>query len=231
MLPPDLEAMWQRYLEEEKHGVRPEALRLLALFLDALSTQAPSLQRAWVMQLMAIIVDEDNDLPVRFPLFRRLLLPILVEGVNTHQPGHARWLAAFESMLYHSLPTGLPPELESRAGLLQEAVRLDPSDQRSLEKLLLSKASYFDYTLHELPSGVLYHQNGATPEQCETLLEQLGRFEICVCRSGQTGRYQELINECRFHYQAYRQYLMAHREKTSFELYLQAYAPHTEKQA
>ena len=231
MLPPDLEVTWQRYLEEEKNGVRTEALRQLDRFVDALLTQPPSLRRSWAMHIAATLVDEGIDVPVRFPLFRRVLLPVLVEGVNRHGPGCARWLAAFESMLYHSLPTGLPPELESRTGLLREAIRLDPSDQRALEQLIASEASYFNYTLHELPTGVLYGHNGATLEQCEKLLDGLKEFETHVHQSEQALQYQELVNECRFHYQAYRQYLMTNRETTSYERYLQTYSPITNETA
>jgi hypothetical protein len=231
MLPPDLEVTWQRYLEEEKNGVRTEALRLLDRFVGALLTQAPSLRRSWAMHIAATIVDEGIDLPVRFPLFRRVLLPVLVDGVNRHESGCARWLAAFESMLYHSLPTGLSPELESRTGLLREAIRLDPSDKRALEQLIASEASYLDYTLHELPTGVLYGRNGATLEQCEKLLDGLGEFESHIHQSGQTYQYQELVNECRLHYQAYRQYLTTNREEASYEQYFQTYSPVTNETA
>ncbi|GGO41407.1 hypothetical protein [Deinococcus humi] len=228
MLPADLEAMWQRYREEEQRGVRTEALRLLDRFLHAFPTQALSFQRAWVRQTMASIVDEGDNVPVRFPLFRRVLLPILVEGVNTHQPGCARWLAAFGSMLVSSRPTGLSPELESHAGLLREAVRLDPSDQRSLEQLLACDAEYFAYTLHELPTGVLSGLHGATREQCDVLLDRLEEFETHLHRSEQAAKYQELVNEGRFHYRAYRQYLMTRPEGMSYARYLQSYSPDTE---
>ena len=227
MLPPDIEVTWQRYLKEERNGVRTEALRLLNRFIGALLSQAPSLRHSWTMHIAATIVDERIDLPVRFPLFRRVLRPILVEGVNQHEPGCARWLAAFDSMLYHSLPTGLPPELESRTGLLREAIRLDPCDKQALEQLVASEASYLSYTLHELHTGVLYGHNSATSEQCEKLLNGLSEFETHLHQSGQIGRYPELVNECRFHYQAYRQYLMINRRETSYERYLQTYSPVT----
>ncbi len=221
MLPPDLEALWQHYLNEEKHGVRKRALSLLDRFIAALLIQPPSLWGAWAMQITATIVDDSGDVPVRFPFFRRVLLPLLVEGVNNQRPSCARWLAAFVPMLHHSLPTGLPPELESRVGLLREALRIKPNDSQALEQIIVSEASSLGYSLHELPSGVLYGLNGATPEQCDALLDQLYEFEMDLHRSGESDRYQELVNACRFHYQTYRQYLTTHHESMSYERYLQ----------
>lgn len=193
---------------------------MLDRFITVLLTQDPPLWRGWATHVAAEVADGGSDLPVRFPLFQRVLLPVLIEGVRQRQPGRARWLAGFENLLCHSLPTGLPPELESRVGLLREAVDLDPNDGRALDQLIVSEALSFEYSLHELPVGVLFGQNGATPEQCDALLGQLGEFESHLYRSGKVDRYQELVNTCRFHYQAYRQYLTTRDEGMSYEHFL-----------
>ncbi|MFC4455273.1 hypothetical protein [Deinococcus sonorensis] len=220
MLPPDLESVWQRYLLVERSGVRSEALRLLERFIDGLVLQDQQVQRAWTTHVIADIVDNGQEIPVRFPLFRRVFLPFLIDGLHHQRPGCARWLAAFESFLTQASPPGLPPELSLRAALLRKALCIDPHDYRAQAQLLNSEAEYFAYTLHELPGGVLFGLNGATPEECDALLERLSEFERLNPHAERSDQTQALIDECRFHYHAYRRYLTSSSEGMTYEQFL-----------
>ena len=84
--------------------------------------------------------------------------------------GCARWLAWFESHLTKSPNPPLPPKLRTSNALLAEAVRLDPSDDIARQRIINRHSSYLEYTLHDLPLGVLYGPDGASANECEDLL-------------------------------------------------------------
>jgi hypothetical protein len=222
-LSPESERRWSAYLAAERDRVRTVAMPALDAFLDALLEEPPVVWKGWAKSLAKQVADEGADWPVRFPLFRRALLPALVEGIAAREPGPARWLASFEQLLFHA-PGELAAELRSSRALLREALRVDPHDHRARQKLVESVADDLDYTLHELPAGVLWGRDGATPEQCVELQGLLADFREHTDEIGETARYAELIKDCDLHFRRYREYLLAGRPGTSYEAFLHDHA-------
>jgi hypothetical protein len=218
-LSPESERRWAAYLAAERDRVRAVTMPALDAFLDALLAEPPSVWKGWAKNLARETADEGAAWPVRFPLFRRAILPALVEAIAAREPGPARWLASFDQLLFH-VPGELPEGLRTSEALLREALRVDPKDQRARQKLVEHVASYLDYTLHELPAGVLWGQNGATAEQCVELQELLTDFREHTDRLQETTRYADLIKDCELHFRTYREYLLAGRPGGSYEAYL-----------
>src|SRR5262245_26655967 len=178
-------------------------------FIDRLLARHPEEWKNWAKETAAAVADRGADVPVRFPLFRRVLLPALADGVQRREPGCARWLAHFESLLVNSKTSELPAHLRTAVGLLQEAIRADPQDDPRRRRSVHRWAGYPASTLHELPAGVLYGSDGATEQQCDELLALLAEFREHVRLTGQSGDYAELAAECDLHYVSYRDYLKA----------------------
>jgi len=219
---PDIDTLWQGYLAAETDRIRPVLMAALDHFIDALLRQPESEWHAWARQTAAVVSDQATDIPIRMPLFQKVLLPALTRGVLTKAPGCARWLATHESLLQHSDVSALPEHLRTGHGLLLEAVRVDPSDTIARTRLVQREASHLEYTLHELPAGVLYGSDGATPEQCDELAESLVEFRDHVRLLSLQERYGDLLAECEFHYRAYGEYLRAGRPNDSYEAFLAA---------
>lgn len=220
MLTIRLEQLWTEYLAAEKDRIRDVMMPALERFIDELLA-LPSVEwKHWAKETASAISDQHAGVPVRFPLFRRVLLPALVEGVLNQESGCARWLAHFESLLVHSHASNLPAPLRTVRGLLREAVRVDPSDDVARRRLIVRLVGYLEYTLHELPIGVLYGTDGATEEQCEELLVFLDEFKAHVQLTGQSDTYAELIQECEGHYSTYRDYVRGGRPGGSYEAYM-----------
>jgi hypothetical protein len=78
-------------------------------------------------------------------------------------------------------------------------------------------ADWLAYCVHEVPAGVLYGHHGANAEECEELQEALRAFEGHVEVTGQRPEHSELIEECTFHFSAYRAYLLQRRSGDSYE--------------
>jgi hypothetical protein len=221
MMDASIEALWSDYLAAERDRIRDVMMPALDRFIDKLLEQPAPEWREWARGTAASVSDDNaSAVPVRFPLFRRVLLPVLVDGVLKAEPGCARWLASFESLLVNTRETGLPESQSTTVGLLEEALRVDPGDELARRRLVDRRASYMEYTLHEVPSGVLYGTDGASAEQCQELLLLLERFKEDVAITGQGERFAELIAECDLHYRSYADYLRAGPPYGGYEEFL-----------
>ena len=221
MLDSRLQNLWDSYLAAERDGIRAVMMPALERFLDALLESPRDIWKPWAKKIAADISDRSVEIPMRFPLFQRVVLPALAEGVLCQEPGCARWLACFESHLVKSSGAPLPPELRTPVALLAEALRLDPSDDIARRHLIERRASYLEYTLHDLPVGILYGPDGASANECEELLSLLDEFKTHVKITGQQERYSELIRECEFHYHAYAAYLRSGWPYEGYQRYLE----------
>ena len=220
MLSEEVERLWREYREVEKDRIRHLMIERLDRFIDALLTEDRRTWHAWAENLAASI-DRGADVVVRFPLFRRVLLPVLAEGVNRGKPHYARWLAQFNSLLFQCDLSALPEHLRTQVGLLEEALRQDPEDTIAKRRLVKANADCLEYTIHELPAGVLYGSDGTTLQACTELLELLSTFHSHVTALGETDKYSDLIAECNFHYDAYRDYLQDRKPGEQYAEYLE----------
>ena len=222
MLDSNVQDLWDSYLAAEREGIRAVTMPALNRFIDALLESPPDVWKPWAKKIAADISDRLVATRMRFPLFYRVLLPALAEGVLRQEPGCARWLAWFESHLTKSTSPPLPPELRTSDALLAEAVRLDPSDDIARQRIIKRHSSYLEYTLHDLPVGVLYGPDGASTNECEELLGLLDEFKTHVAITGQQEHYSELISACEFHYNAYAAYLRSGPPYEGYRRYLES---------
>ena len=80
---------------------------------------------------------------------------------------------------------------------------------------------YLEYTLHELPAGVLYDANGADGKKCAELMSDTYRLEELANARGVD--LSDFIATCRWHYERYPHYLSRHRHFGSYENYMTKY--------
>ena len=220
----DVDALWAAYLQAEKDRIRDVYMPALDRVVDALLRRPAEECAGWVRDVARRIADEGVEIPVRLPLFRRVLAPMLVEDVLAGTPGSARWLSHFAHLFARARETvaRLPEAMQCAEGLIEEALRVDPDDARAREKHIGAIEDHLEYTLHELPTGVLYGRDGATVEQCDDLLEQLGAFRREVERVGRMAEFKDLMAEADLHYRAYRDYLQAGCPGNSYATYLES---------
>jgi hypothetical protein len=150
------------------------------------------------------------------------VFPALLAGHRAGLPGCARWLAGLAQQLYRSpaCRSQLPADEQTEPGLLRAAVRVDPTDHASRRRLLDLIAGRLRYSLHELPSGVLYGMDGATPDQCLELEHELDEFCGLVAEAGDGRAYEELERDCRYHFAGYREYLLERGQYGCYAEYL-----------
>jgi hypothetical protein len=93
------------------------------------------------------------------------------------------------------------------------------------EKLL----RYLEYTLHELPAGVLFDRDGANAQQCAELMRDTHRLEALSKERGVD--LAEFIATCRWHYERYPHYLGRQRHFGSYENYMSRHQAPTRTRA
>lgn len=222
MLDPEAQKLWEKYLSAEKDRIGYVTMSALDRFIEALLRHDQATWHAWACDLAVQVSDQRVDLPIRLPLFRRVLLPALSDGVLEGVSGCARALAYFEPLLLKSDEVSLPDPLRSAVGLLRAAVRSDPADQLARKRLVKRWESYLEETLHELPDGVLCRHGWATPEECEELLDLLQEFRSHVAVLGLEEQFADLLADCDLHFNSYREYLTHGQSHESYERFLEA---------
>jgi hypothetical protein len=106
-------------------------------------------------------------------------------------------LLQIKSSIIHSVDKNYSSIETIKKGLLT-----DPNDIDLLKPLEAHISNYIDYSLHELPSGVLYGTNGATIEQCDELLEDIEEYK-CICTKLSIDK-TDLITKAEFYYSSYK---------------------------
>jgi len=223
MLPQPQSDLWNAYLETEALHLRSERNAALERFLDSFDALAPSVQRDWA--LLFVTQPELQDFTIRMPLFRCVLLPHVRSAIEDRIPRCAHWLSRYAHLIYKCRESAPDlPDTYTEHGLLLIALDHDPTNDTARGRLVELLASHMDYTLHELPTGVLYGQNGATIPQCKEMLDELVDFIGHTDRLGVTDDYADLISDCRLHYKAYSNYLADSRGASSYADFLSQFS-------
>ena len=77
---------------------------------------------------------------------------------------------------------------------------------------------YLEYTLHELPTGVLYDSDGASEKKCAELMAASYQLEKMAVDRG--IEISEFLGTCRWHYERYPHYLSRHKHFGSYANYM-----------
>jgi hypothetical protein len=214
----DIEGLWRRYRELEEHGVRAAVLDALTAFVARIEVAPPDLRRRWTDECLRSSFDPKTGFRVRAPLFQRVLFPELQARYAAGDADAARSLAQLAQHLFRYREgwesLGFPGEVD----LWKEAYRRDPSSEEARAKVVDSTALFIQYTLHELPVGVLYGPDGATLEQCDDLIAELAFFRGLLTPR-EAERFQKLVELASFHYPTYREYLLQ-SEKQGYPAFL-----------
>ncbi len=98
---------------------------------------------------------------------------------------------------------------------------MQSSQSTKRQELKLEYAQLYtvlDYSMHELPLGVLLNPDAATQSQCAELMGDLNRFEaVCKELGVETHAF---VDACRWHVEHYPHYLSRRRHFASYAEYI-----------
>ncbi|KAB1138785.1 hypothetical protein F6X68_25395 [Micromonospora sp. AMSO12t] len=110
-----------------------------------------------------------------------------------------------------ALPDGMETT-EGRGSLVVVSAEADRERYRD-------DRGWLDYSIHELPAGVLWGADGATPAQCAEMLAGLDEFALVCARLG-LDDHSEFIDACRWHFDHYPHYLSRRRHFSDYPTYI-----------
>lgn len=92
------------------------------------------------------------------------------------------------------------------------------SNKRELKQEYERLYSVLNYSMHELPVGVLWNPDAATQAQCAALMGALNRFDaVCKALDVQTHAF---VEACRWHLEHYPHYLSRRRHFANYGEYI-----------
>ena len=151
------------------------------------------------------------DFPIN-PLFeKKIILPMLDVEIFCKNNASAMkmMLLRFDS---HALAIY---KNDFSFNLLSMTLKLLPDDSDVLHYQWKMKVRYYEYTLHEIPRGVLWDKDGARLEHMEALESGLNELETLSKKLGEDVSL--LIRACRDFYAVWRLYIEQQKPYSSFE--------------
>lgn len=159
-----------------------------------------------------------NSIIIRQPVFASIIYPPLDQGVVSGDINAVKALIRLSSYM-HNHQKYTKHYKYSVSGLVDAGLKISPYDKELLGWYEKNTRDYLLYTLHELPSGVLYGVDGASVEECDELIFLVAEYESACEKL--SVEYKEMIAKCRFYYLAYKKYLLNTNLYTSFSNYLE----------
>jgi len=212
----DKETLLQTYIDiETKTFIRADKTKRLDEFVST------TLHNGFILSLKDTIdvINHltQNKIVIRHQLFRQILYPVLATEIGNDN------IEAIKSLIrlleyYGNYQNLTEDDRFSVWKLIDKGLALAPDDNELLKLYQEKQKNYFEYTLHELPTGVLYGTDGASIEECNELLTDLTRYKE-VCNKLAIDD-KELIDECKFYYLAYKDYLTIYTNYNGFADYL-----------
>ncbi|MBJ7429379.1 MAG: hypothetical protein JHD28_10555, partial [Bacteroidia bacterium] len=187
--------------------------------LEALFTSNETELTKLTCQDIIAIIDmlQSKNITIRQPLYKHLIYPILLVQVAQNNIDAIKALLKLDEQLtsYQAYSHDTTYSWEM---LLEQGLTIAPNDTELLKLSEQTTRNYLTYTLHEIPIGVIYGEDGATIAECDELLEKVIQYEN-LCNELQFDE-RELIENCKFYYTAYKAYLAVYQNYQNFEDYL-----------
>ncbi|MCB9587693.1 MAG: hypothetical protein H6718_19980 [Polyangiaceae bacterium] len=231
-LRPDDRIVWDEYVQLEVDGVRREAVGALQRFVDRLKSYSEDERRRFALLLVdAVRREGGSEFPIRHPLWNEVVLPVLLERYDRNEPGSARSLLRFRHQLHggSACAEQIGDRDVSDWALVDQAITQEPNARDLRERWLAMRADWFEYAIHEVPSGVLLGQDGASVAGCDDLLAELSEFEVRAEALGVRDQHGEAIREWRYYFAGYREYLVHSEDYASFADFLSSHPMSAER--
>jgi hypothetical protein len=206
----------QTYIDiETKVFVKAEKNKKFDELFSDIKTLAKNFNVLDVIEIIDSLLKQ--NIVIRQPLYKNLIYPILDKAVENKDVSAINALIKLDQQLL-SYQAYTKDEKYTSWTLLEKGLSIAPEDLELIQIQFSKTKKYLNYTLHEIPLGVLYGTNGASIEECDELLNEIVIFES-ICNKLKLDEH-ELIEECKYYYPAYRSYLSVFKDYKNFADYL-----------
>jgi hypothetical protein len=212
------QAFLKEYIELEKY---PREHRTRNQLLTQLFARYPGLEQTSFEDLLLLLDQlKDSQVSLCMPLFTALVYPVLKREIETENPQAMLLLIHhFDLLLKYAIRQKKQPDYSERA-LIKRYLVAVPDDRHMLRQQLRFLALDLEYALHELPAGVLFGPDAATPDECLELLGMLDEY-VDICQKLQIDFSEDKRRDSAMHFQGYRDYLLHSSLYNSYLDYIQ----------
>lgn len=150
---------------------------------------------------------------IHLDFFSTILYPIIKKEIELESILAIKLLLQFNQSFVQHIDNE-----HSSYDLIKKGLAIDPNDISLLGIFQKKAANYIHYSIHEIPAGVLYDNNGATVEQCDELEKYLEEYKDACSKLNIDE--SDLTNKASYYYTNYKQYLLNKNNFEDFEHYL-----------
>jgi hypothetical protein len=161
---------YQEFRDYEEKGLKKQASESLRSFISSFKSENEI--EEWVWEYLPKI-ETNRHSRIRHELFHELIYPVLKRGYENGEFRSSLWLGKLVQNIYQSKKIHEELGWITEEGLYNKCYELNPSNDEARLLLLKSIISWFEFSEHEWPSGILYGNNGATIEQCDEIATEI----------------------------------------------------------
>ncbi len=162
------QALFEQYETAKEQGNKRLAASLIADFIKTFATDEEREEwTRWYMSNRAI------GHAVRHELFEQVIFPVLLSGHRTSDPWCIEMLERCAQNLYKAEHLWSQVGYQTEMQLAERRLEITPNDMKAKERVLEHLISWFQYSEHEWPAGILYGSDGATELQCQEILRSI----------------------------------------------------------
>jgi hypothetical protein len=245
----DLNIKWLNYNQTRLGGDKKAANKILNSFINEFLKENAETIESFVYEICKLTLDIDDILSnngtdvsisinrIQHPLFKKILLPVLVKKYNENDALYIRWIGQFEQFFYsdHRLTIQFLEDIDDK---LRDAVQFDKTTnsykdiecryfetkyffkksykiepkQKTLNLLLKRLAQDIFYATHELPFGILREPN--------EFMEEIENFKFYFEKSNNQEKWKDTLHDWTFIGQHWKIFSKEKNKYENFDNYL-----------
>jgi hypothetical protein len=227
----ELRNIWENYNRTRIAGDKKTANKLLQEYIGLLKSESSFSREEFDEKICNEILEADNciidnngtevsdkEYRIQHPLFKEIILPVLIEKYKTNSARHIKWIGQLEQFFYSDFQAskrlldaiGIDGHF-STSFFLEKSFSIEQS-QKTLHLILDRMARDFDYYTHEIPFGVLIEPT--------VFDRELKLFESYYEQSDSKSDWTLNLNKWRTVALLWRAYFSSKNEYVNFEDYL-----------
>lgn len=179
---------YREFKDLEEKGLKKLASKALRAFISSFKNGQE--KEEWVWEYLPKL-QANRHSRIRHEIFHELVYPILKAGYKNHDFASTLWLGKLAQNIYQAQQLHEELDWVSELSLYKKSHEIDPGNDEARLLLLKAIVSWFEYSEHEWPSGILYGNDGATIEQCDEISAEVQR----VLKLDKEHAYSEFIKQ------------------------------------
>ena len=163
---------FNEYLKYEQNGIKAKKKETLNKFI--LSFENYTEKESWTMEFLPKLVQNSNgNGRIRNELFEEIIFPVLLNGYNSKNITSMIWLVKLNQNFHQNHKIWQQINYTTELEIIEECYSIDPNNTEVIDEYLKIVIRGIDFTIHEMPFGILYGNSFATKDECKELLEEI----------------------------------------------------------